>query len=369
MSLAPVKGLNSGDDPAFSAGGSVQYNLSFESGQTDLQNIDMQKYYADVVHKVQSEDFQLRNYVGMSDNFKGTFKWVTLTDKRDPKLQKKALPTIDSKKQTFETVGLQCNPYTDDSFLIDFTVRNARINVQSATLESMMKGFNRLMDKVAIAAMLQPKLKQSSTEAQYRLGQAGSATSVLANTRIGGRVTGAGSTAALANPNFDTFQKILRKFWDNNVSRKSQIYGLLTPGMEELMRNISEFKNRDYIYHALNSQGEASVDWMGITWVKVTPEITPGAFYADKYLLGAAASDLADATATSASNVDLSDSNHEVVPIWIKENIRYHDAMDLTQAEISRIPYYRNQPALMMTKWLGSTRIQDVLQYNLVIPA
>ena len=374
MALAPVKGTDfAGSDTYanFIAGASTSYPVNFANNYTNLENVDMQVFHRSVLHKVQAKGFTLAPYVSMAPNFKGTFTWRTRTDKRDPRLNTVALPTIQNQNQEFDNIGLQCNQYLDDAFLIDFVVRNATVNIPEAILTSMYMGYQRLMDRICIAAMLQPQIVKTSSLAQVAVGEAGSSFTPLEDARIGGASDG----SKLIAPSFKTFQKILRKFWDNNAPRTTKLYGLLTPGLEELMQNIDEYKDRDYVYHDrtalrrdLRDNSVPHVDWMGIRWVKIEPDKTPGAFYASKYLKNTAG-DLQDVTDTAASNFDLTDSNHEAVPIWTKENIEYHHAVDLDQFEISRIGYYRNMPAALTHKWLGGCRLQNILQYVLLIPA
>jgi len=343
---------------------STKVILTYTSDATSLANIDTQFFYKEVIHKIQTEESCLRPYVTQRPQ-KGVFDVVTLTDKRDPARRTQAIPDSTSSRQTFETRAIRITPFDDGAWLIDSVVKNATISVPRATVESMMKGYERLFDRIALGAMLQPvrRLKSDGSD-DWKEGKRDADEISLENTRIGGKV----STSALLNPSFETFQKIRRKFYDNNVNRMATFYGLLTPRMEEILQGLTEYKNRDYIYSLMTDKNVKVIPWFGINWVKASPEIAPGAFYASKYIANQSASDLADAQDTATNGFDLSSTNHEVIPIWVKENVIVGSDASLNKMDILKRPDKRNTNQLLMTKYYGGTRLQNNFQYNLVIP-
>ena len=342
----------------------TRVNLTFDNNTTDLSEIDMQLYYAQVIHKIQTEHSQLRNFV-THDSIKGTFKWRKLTPKRDPQQRRAAVPTLNPRKQTFENVGITLQAYDDEAWLVDYTVENSQINFQSTLAEAMMMGYERLFDRVAIAAMMEPVRYQESSD--WDEGQKTTKIVSLENDRIGAAVAAAGN--ALAKPSFNTFQKIIRKFHDNNVDFRTQICGLLTPAMQEILEGIAEYNDKDYIFSKMSDPNVASFNWKNICWVKCTPEVAPGAYYSDLYVTAASGgSPLSVATDTSSGNIDLTDSNHEVIPFWVTKNIFVGTNPALDKFSITQVPYYRDTPIMYKTQWLGGSRIQNLYQFNLVIP-
>ena len=372
--LNPVKGTNSGDSPNYGAGGSTTYTLAFNQNSTDLKNIEVQKMRADVIHKVQTMEDFLAPYVSHAYDLKGTFQWQYLTDKRNPKLQTSMPITIQAQAQTYEAVGLQTNPYIDDAWILDFVEANSAISIKDSQMVSMMFGYNRLATKIAVNAMLAPQLKRTTSATQWVKGDVSGTVTALPDTRIAGVVSkSATGTAKLEYPTFDEILDLMKsKFRDQNVSPNVRFCGLLTPGAENWLKKLVEYKNRDYIYSVMNDINTMAFTFGNIQWIKVNPETSPGSFYADKYLSiatqGNSTRALADATATSASNFDLTDTNHEVIPIWVMDNIRVGHFTMLDVLKILRVPYYRDDPAILMTKFLGGCRLQNDLQFNLVIP-
>ena len=80
---------------------------------------------------------------------------------------------------------------------------------------------------------------------------------------------------------------------------------------------------------------------------------------------------LNDAIDASGSNAfDLTDKNHEVVPIWTKDNIIISNGVGKLAAQfgIVSIPEKYNVPQVQSTEWCGGTRVQNLKHYNLIIP-
>ena len=358
--------------------------LNFDGGTTDLSNIDYHSFVTKVVHKVQAESdllTQKAEYIPM----KGTFKWIPLTGKRDPTKRTQAIPDIASRKQEFDNVGLVLSGYDDDTYIVDYVERNSEISVSGATHEAMYKGYRRTMSRLILSSMIQPKImKDTKTSDAWKEGTAGRVEMALPNSRIGGRITGAGAGTSLAMPSFKTFQKIKRKFYDLNVSRSTPLCSILTPGMEEYLEGLQEYRNKDYntavLMDKISDPSVKSVYWMGIEWIKLEPEIAPGQVFNTKFLPATAAgnnnaNELVDvADATSANAVDLGDGTsnstaYEVIPIWSPMNIKWGSDPSLGMDKMYKVPGKRLVPVISMAEWLGATRVQDELVYNLIIPA
>ena len=268
---------------------SARISLTFKSGELDLSNIDAQFYYKKAIHAVQSMESQLGPFCEEVSQ-KATFDWHTIIDKRNPSKRTAAVPTAVSKANSFTTVGVHLEAYDDAAYLIDYVIANSTINIPMSVMESFRAGYERLKDRVRVAAMLAPvnskvSKKVAANDPNWKSPSSASVLVALPNTRIGGVIKKSSNVYTLERPGFNHFQKVKRKFWDSNVSRKTKLFGLMTPGMEEILQDTTEYKNRDYIYTAMNDKDTRGVDWMGIYWVKVTPEIAPGAFYSSKYIV------------------------------------------------------------------------------------
>ena len=365
-----------GTNPKRGAAGAIRvdvsnaptYELDFPGDATSLANIDMQAFLRDVIHEVQTENSIMRPYV-TTTYLKGTFEWRNITVKRDPQARQSAIPDLNPRKQTFSTFGITVNPYDDDAWLTDATEKNSRISVGMNIVKAMEMGFERLYDKVAFSSMLVAVRKRTVSDGQVKTGEVstvGTGTPVvLENTRIGGRVTGASGAGALAEPSFQTLVKVGLKFRNENVPYTTKIYAALTPNMEALLYKLKEYADKDYIFARRDDSRRKTVPFAGFTWVAVTPEVAPGAFYTDRDLTNLGANDLADAI---AAGVNLTSSNHEVIPFWVKDNIYVGECPQLDMFEIFKVPTKRQTPIVVRTKWLGASRAQNKLQYNLIVP-
>lgn len=347
---------------------SNKVTLSFENNETSLANIDAQYFHRRAVHVAQTKESCLRDFV-TNVEMKKTFDWVYVVDKLDPKKRTQAVPDSPSEDLTGNMVGINCHAYDGGSFLIDYVVKNATIEVDLETFVAYQAGYERTFDKVAIAAMLQPiRRRKSSGSDEWKTADSTTDEISLPNTNIGGRISRVSSTDSLAKPSMETFQKVYRFFRDKNILGQ-KIYALMTPGMEEFIESLPEYKNRDYIWHVMNDPQAKTVRWYKFHFVKTNPDVNPGSVYGSLYLKGGSSNSLARATATSSSNFDLTDDNHEVVPFWTKDNIINGHVSSLDKMDIIKRGDKHNTPQALLTKWMGGSRHQNIKQFNLVIPS
>ena len=145
--------------------------------------------------------------------------------------------------------------------------------------------------------------------------------------------------------------------------------------MEAIISNTEEYKNRDFIYAARGEQMGGAFVWKKIKWIPIQDDVNLGAVYSSSYLSRVAANSnkslsllTANATVSSVAQYDLSATNHEVVPIWKKENIKVNYRPKASKAKILNRPDKVDTPQLFMTKALGSTRIEDERHFNLIVP-
>ena len=358
-----------GDAGAIRASGDATntYELEFPASATSLANIDTQAFMRDVIHEVQTEHSIMRPYV-TTTYLKGTFEWRNLTPQRNPQARKSAIPDLNPRKQTFSTFGITVNPYDDDAWLVDAVEKNSRISVGMNIVKAMEMGFERLYDKIAFSAMLVPVRFRNVDDDDVKLGQTSAGTpKLLENTRIGARING----STLASPSFKTLVEVGLKFRSQNVPYTTKIYAALTPVMEKFLYDLKEYSDKDYIFSRSSDRRGKSYPFAGFEWVAVTPEVAPGAFYADKWLNKSAdveLIDVVDADPGSGNGMDLTDTNHEVIPFWVKENVFVGECPQLDMFEIFKVPFKRQTPIVVRTKWLGASRAQNKLQFNLIIP-
>ena len=340
-------------------------DLTYDNKTTSLENIDTQVFMRKVIHEVQTEYSVMRRFV-TTTILNGTFEWRNLTPKRDPVARQNVIPDLNPRKQTFSTFGITVNPYDDDCWLPQYTTKNSRIQFEASIVKAMEMGFERLYDKMAFNAMLVPV--RTRTTSGWKEGTVATQVALLPNDRIGGNITGTGGAAKLADPTFDTLVEVGLKFYNNNVMRGTKIYAALTPNMQRILWKLLEFRNKDYIFAMENIAVKKTIPFANFEWVSVTPEVSPGAYYSDKWLVTTTAG-LAEATDASGGNaLDLTDSNHEVIPFWIKSNVFVGECPALDQFSIFTVPYKRQTPIVVRTKWLGASRAQNKLQYNLIVP-
>ena len=337
-----------------------QVTLTFTSTTSDLENIDNQRVWMEVIHEVQTEETCIVPYVQGVEIKNATFKWQTIAAKRDPKARTAAVPDLDPRKNSFTKVGITLNPYDDDSYVVEYVEENADIHFERTVLETMERGFIRLEDRICFASMLGKVVKKTSSG--WKTGATVTAKSDLDSARIGAR----SSAAGLIAPDYKTIKKILRRFYDENVSRSEKIYAAMTPNMEDILSDITQFQNKDYIQAMLADPAKKVVHWAGIYWVKCTPEVAPEAFYSDKYVKKVVKS--LDVLTSTSTDYDLTTTNHEAIPFWIKSNIRYGRNRKLDKYALIMLPSKRMTPAIIRTLWAGGARLQDKKQYVLVVP-
>ena len=372
---------------------STKYELDFEGDTTSLANIDTQAFMRDVIHEVQTENSIMRPYV-TTTYLKGTFEWRNLTPQRNPQARKSAIPDLNPRRQTFTTFGITVNPYDDDAWLVDATEKNSRISVGMTIVKAMEMGFERLYDKIAFSSMLVPVRMRTTTPETGDVDTSAAPVELPAD-RIGGRVTGgnaqgvvsSGNPGKLADPTFQTLVSVGLKFRNENVPYTTRIYASLTPNMERILYGMTEYNDKDYIFARRDDSRKKVLEFAGFHWVSVTPEVAPGAFYADRFLKQASGNLV---TAENKGNAggggrpDLGTFSigqrgdipavvgagdaHEVIPFWVKENVFVGECPQLDMFEIFKVPFKRQTPIVVRTKWLGASRAQNKLQFNMVVP-
>ena len=366
--------------PRLGTADDTKITLTFDSGVTDLSNIDYHAMTQDVIHKVQTKSDALMGKSTYVPFEKGTFKWQFLTDKRDPTKRTKAIPDIASKAQTFEAVGLTLDGYDDDSYVVDFVQHGTQVSLSSTIFESMYYGYQRLLSKLILSAMVQPRIKRNTASSdRWKTGEVARAEVDLPTTQYGGKVTGSGSSFKLVGPTHKTIQAIKKKIWDTNADRSMKICSVLTPQMEVYMEDMAQYFNNDYIWAAtkekIDDPSVKSIFWYGVYWVKITPEVAMTTVYNNRFMdASAGPGEFKTTVGTAAANdVDLGDGSsssqaYEVIPFWTPSNIRWASNPGMAMSKMYLVPYKKLVPVISMTEWLGATRMQDELQVNLIIP-
>ena len=356
--------------------GSDQIQLTFDGTATSFENIDYQHYYKKVIHRVQQEHAFLRRWVRYEDQ-KTNFDWVTRTNKRNPTRRTNSRPNSPDAKQTYDTRGVAVEAYDDGSLLSQAIIdkQTTTISVPKSTFEAMEMGYERLFDDIALSGMLKPVRQQTSSS--WATAEKGSTSVALDVAKYAGARI---SNGQLANPNLKTFLAIKAYFTRNNVMMSKgadMMCGLSTGGFEEFIGDLDEYKNQDYIYHAMEkASSEGFYIWKGIRWVSVLGDADVGAEYASVYVGRTSTTQNSDlnflntnATVDTVAQFDLTDSNHEVIPIWKPSNIVVRTRSSAYINKIVNRPDKMDFPHLLMSKSLGATRVQDECGFNLVIPA
>lgn len=367
MALQPVR---TGDD-------ATMVTLRFGENENDLENIDRQTIEAEVVHEVQTKRSVLSPYVMMTDLGNNTFKWKPFTYKRDPRQINQNLSKIQPSPQTFDAFGCSVSKYGDDVWLTDYVKEKSVIRFQREVLTEMFYGFERLKDRNCIAAMFNPVRWRYTPD--WKRGGATTRTIALPNNRIVAIAEQDGSNLKLAVPTSETYMKLKRRFTDFNVMPGEKVYGLLTPNMMDIIAQNADYKNREHVYRMVTAMESEDSDrgftWRGITWVRCTPEIAPGAYYAGSVFsagstaLKAGEQKLVERVETATQNaITLNATNHEVIPLWIKKNIYAVTNKSQDKFNILPQPEYKGAPAAFREQSLGGTRVQNVLHLNVVVP-
>ena len=328
---------------------------------TDLTNIEAQKFMRDVIHEVQTKESIMRPYVTRTV-LKGTFEWRFITVKRDPLKRQKAIPDLNPRKQTFTAFGITVNPYDDDTWLVEHAEKFSQISIQMETAKASEMGFERLFDKMAFSAMLVDV--RNRTTSQWKQGAVATGHTPLPN----GNFHAWMKQNKVVVPEYSTLVKMGMLFWSANMSRRTKICAALTPRMLEIIYAMTEFRNKDYIFHKSTLGARRTIDFAEIQWVYVTPEVAPGGYLSSKYITKNASMDGVLATADDSTGVDLSPSNHEVIPFWVKENVYVGECPQLDLFSVFPVPSKRGTPVMIRTKWLGASRAQNKLQHHLIIP-
>ena len=380
MSLAPIR---TGVD-------STMVVLSFGQNENSLNNVDRIKVDRAMIHEVQTTDDVISQHLGTKDLGDSTSRWQPITYKREPKQIEQNISPIDPTPQKFDKFGSFASKYGDDCWITDYAEHKSEISFKKSVLTAMYYGFQRLQTRQAIAAMLNPVRWRYTPN--WPRAEAETMVKELDNSRIVAfAVKSKGTTAAdrsqyaagtvpatlktLAFPDVDIFLKLRRKFTDMNVPAGLVPNALLTPNMEEMLYNIKDTKDRENIFRMMQKEGREHFMWRNINWIRVTPEIAPGAFYAGKYI------DVSKATvddkvilgeaknaADGANTIALTADNHEVIPFWFANNVWKVTDKRMDKTLFLRVPYYKNQPILIKEVNCGGSRAQDVLQLNLIVP-
>ena len=375
-----------GDDSAY-------FDIEFADNENTLHGVEMQKLEKKIIHEVQTKEDVVSKYLSHKDLGNSVWCWQNLTYKRNPRKIMQNLRPINPTPQAFDKFGMTANLYGDECWITDIIQKKANIGIQKAMLLEINYGFERLKTKQAFASMVNPVRWQTS---DYHTGNARSVIRNLPYSQVAAVITldtaaaneyavgAAQNGIKLARFDDDIVHEILRKFTDNNVMPNMTPNALLTPGALAMIRRTKEYKNRDYIYHQVNNETKPTFMWKFINWIRCTPEVAPGPFYAGKYvgktyqrLVGDSAPKVnvpatgvhfANITDSAADSFPLTADNHEVLPVWYTSNVYRVSDVGRDKAKILRIPYYRDEPVYLKEFACGGGRAQDVLQFNMIIP-
>ena len=380
MSLAPIQ--VPGTTGAVST---PRVSLVFNNNQADLTQKDAVVYLSKVIHKVQTSQSFLRPFI-MNHQVEGTFDFVNLMNKRDPKKQTNVFRPLSALSDgsnvfddtTYENAGIYVEPYDDMVWLPEYVRTFSRINFDGSVAVSMMKGFTRLEDRQILAGTVLPVIRtdtepkgSGSFEFGWRDATRDSNVRNLPNTQIFGYV----DNSNLLVPDFNAIQLLINAFKKQNVGPGLQLCAAYTPTMLVHLQRITQFQNKDYIFHKSpdsdSTEPSGVSTFMGIKWVEITPEVSLGAYYADKYLPksgGATVKKLVSATDTASTNIDLTMTDHEVIPFFWADNLILGHKQKLNKWGVILQPTFMNEAVMYGRLWTGATRYQDVLQAHLIIP-
>ena len=359
MALAPAR-VTGG-----ATGDALTVDLTYPGTATDLTNIDAQSFVRDVIHEVQTESSMMRPYV-TTTTLKGTFEWRFLTGKRDPLKRTQAIPDLNPRKQEFTTFGITVNAYDDDFWLEPYAGKNSMISISREIVKAQEMGYERLFDRLALSSLVVDV--RTRTTSAWKQGAVSTGVRSLPVARIGGKIATVGANKVLADPDFDTLQRVGLKFWNNNVGRGTKVYATLTPNMEYKLNKLAQYYDKDYIFARRDDAPNKSIPFARFEWVAITPEVSLGAYMANYYIANAADSSLADAQTSSTNGFDLNPNNHECIGFWTKKNVYVGTCPELDIWSVFPVPSKRNTPVMIKTRWLGASRAQDILVYILCIP-
>ena len=373
---------------------STRLTLKFGRNENGLDNIERNKLNAKVKSQTQTTKDPLSMYLTQEDLGKNLFKWDYFTYKRDFRQINQNVAPFQPRPQSFDMFGKQASRYGDEVLITDFVQEKSVININTAVMAEMQKGKERLMTRNAFAAMLNP-VRWKKTNAA--VSSSDTSTIELNNGRIGAFVTrdasntnGVGAANGtdgikLAIPDTDAFFYLFRKFTDYNVDPGEVPCIAVTPNFMHILTRMTAYRNKEDIYQAMAQFEKTGIfGWKGFKFIQVTPEVSPGAFYAGKHLT----KDILDETGkdtnkdipmtgihvanigagTSTAGFDLTTTNHEVVSCWFKKNVFKITNKQFDVNDMIRLDYLRKVPIYYMEAWCGGSRMEDVLQFNLIIP-
>ena len=385
---------------------STMIDLKFSENETSLNKIDRQSFEADVRHEVQTTVDPISKFLTHVDLGNALSRWENITEKREPRRITQNIDPLQPKAQTFDQYGMFAQRYGDECWLPSLQINKSTIRFKKAHVTAMMYGFERLKTRCALAAMVNPvrmrntvpSIASSNTEELVELD----------NGRIVGFITKeadkiigkADATGwGLANPTIELLQKLQRLFTNHNVSPTLYPIILCTPNVMELLtlmrdnRNKAVYNDAEDISHGqIDWERKGSFQWRGFNWVKCTPEVSLGAFYSGKVLgkrpynykprLTSGSGEFtgqdfantgvhlanAGAKGTTDAGFTLDADNHEVCPIWIPQNVIKVTDHGRDVSSMVRIPHYRNELIYYMEMNMGGSRVQNLLQVNVVFP-
>jgi len=359
---------------------STRVELSFRDSENDLTNIENQSVMGRVIHEVQTEMDVVSKHVSSYDMGKDVIKWQNLFGTREPRQIDTNISALEPAPQKIDKFGMTASKYGDEVWLTDyFKVKSDVISVEKEILKSMQMGFERLKSRNAFAAMVNPVRYRYTP--RWKTAEAQTAVVELPDNRIGAVVAGAshankvgsaiGSSVHLAIPDGMTFYRMMRQFTNNNVPASITPCAILTPNMLGMMMRSPEYYNRENIYSSIEAlEKQPWFVWKGIKWIRVTPEVVPGAFYAGKKVdvSGVGASDIALKNLSDSGAGVLTATNHEVIPMWVPNNIVTTTDRRQDKLSVVKIPHYKNEPILFREYHCGGTRKQNILQFNVIVP-
>ena len=374
----------------------TKITLSFRDDENTLENVQRTTTVASVTREIQTKSDFLKGTTRTKDLGRATSHWEYFSYKREPRQISKNISGFDPVPQKIDKFGMTSSRYGDEVFLTEAMTKQSMVSFEKVIMAEMESGFVRLDLRNRLAAMVNPV--RWMYQEKWQTWGTTTGTIELPNSRIVAVVTAtppsheksravgsalAGATGTgpfyLAIIDNIALTKIMRKFYDNNVPRSVMPYATLSPNMQEQLYRIPEFSNKFSTFQQSNVEAE-NFPWRRIRWQSCTPEIMPGAFYSDKRFDvsklgnmsktdGSVAIVEATDTAQGAGVVSLTSENHEVIPMWVGENIYKVTSKTMDKSyKVIKIPHLRDVPILYTEKNLGGCRKENLVQLNLCVP-
>ena len=366
--------------PALTGEEATRVNLNFRADENTLENVENQGTLASVVREVQTTQDFIGPYVSHRDLGRDLVLWENFTYKREPRVLRENIPAFQPVPQKVDKFGMTAQKYGDEYLLTDLVKTKSSVSFSRITFTEMVAGFKRLETRTAFAAMFNPVRWQFSPKWQtfntttgiFELDNSRIVAVVTKDAnnknKVGGDI-GGGNYLAFADK--ITYVRLWRKFLDMNVMANVQICAAVTPNLQQQMIQTPEYTNREDLYHAMeNYERDGYFYWRNIKWIRCTPEVMPGAFYAGQKFKApsAAGPDIQLVEKDPNGTLTLTASNHEVIPFWIGTNIFSVTSTLMDRMKMIRVPMLRDEEMIFMERWLGGGRAQNVLQLNVCIP-